>query len=106
MLRDRQEKEQLVRKFEEFFPFLKSVNNFGWVIPKCDADPEYRLFPDTSSPHQVTFRPVTVNLKTGWHSEFVYYDDGAHRVAEGIADVDTSDWSDYCYISNCTCKDN
>lgn len=102
MLRAEQEKEQLVRKFEEIVPFLKNVNNFGWFVPECDKDPVYEIFPDTSEPNKVPFKRLTVNIKTGWHSEFVYRDElGVHRIKEGVSEI-ANDWRDICYKSCCT----
>lgn len=104
MLRDRQEKEQLVRKFEEVLPILKNLDNFGWLIPECMADPVYHVYPDTSRPAEVAFRPFVVNVKTGWHSEVIYRDkNGTHRIPEGVTPI-KDEWSDLCYRSNCVCK--
>lgn len=107
MNRDRQEKDQLVRKFEEILPFLKNVNNFGWYIPTCDADPVYKVYPAEFGVESRAFKPFTVNVKTGWHSEVIYRDNrGVHRIREGVTPVNTKEWSDFCWRSNCTCKNN
>lgn len=105
MLRSTQEKNQLVRKFEEIAPFLKGVKKFGWTVPECDRDPVYHIHPDTSDPGKLAFKSLTVNVKTGWYGEYIYRDErGVHRVREGIAQI-KDEWSDYCYRSNCVCKD-
>ena len=101
MLRSRQEREQLVRKFEDILPFIKTLQNFGWVKQSdCDKDPLYRLYPSEFAEWQ--FRPVNVNAKNGWHGEFIYRDEkGTHRVREGITPI-KDEWSDYCYKRCCT----
>ena len=105
MLRSSQEKKQLVRKFEEIVPMLKNLQTFGWIAPECDADPVYRVIPSDYDLQKATFRGIEVNVKTGWHSEYMYRDDrGVHRVREGIVPI-KNEWSDYCYRSNCICKD-
>ena len=101
MLRSRQETEQLVRKFEEILPFLKTQKNFGWLVPQCDRDPVYTIYPDYVDPNNIAFKKVTVNIQTGWHSEFIYRNDkGVHRVNEGTVQIQ-NDWQDVCYKSCC-----
>jgi hypothetical protein len=92
MMRSRQEKEQLVRKFEEIVPFLKTQDNFGWIIPpKCD--PVFHIHPIYDDPSKLAFKNMTINVKTGWHSEFIYRDSkGVHREPEGITPVDEREW--------------
>ena len=93
MLRSTQEKEQLVRKFEEIVPFLKTQNAWGWYVPaKCD--PVFVIYPDVSDPSNIAFKKIVINVKTGWHSEFIYRDaDGVVRkVEEGITPVNEKEW--------------
>lgn len=102
MLRDRQEKEQLVRKFEEIVPILKNYDNFGWYVPSCDKDPVYKIYPDWFTTPSAPFKIFAVNVKTGWHSEIVYRDElGIHRIKEGITPI-SDDWRDTCYKSCCS----
>lgn len=105
MNRDLQQKEQLVRKFEEVLPFLKRVNRLGWIEPTCMADPVYEVFPDDTQLDTLQFEPFVINVKTGWHSEVVYRDNiGVHRIKAGTVDI-KNEWSDYCYKANCICKE-
>lgn len=85
MNRDRQQKEQLVRRFEEIAPFLKNLQNFGWEIPPRN-NPVYKLYADVSDPASSAFKPFWINIKTGWHSDYIYRDEkGAHRVKAGFS---------------------
>jgi hypothetical protein len=104
MNRDTIEKEQVARKIGEIVPFINTLKNFGWVIPECDADPVYEVYPDVSDPGNVPFKSFKVNLQTGWHSEVIYRDDkGTHRLKEGVTPV-KDEWSDFCWRSDCVCK--
>lgn len=102
--RSRQQKEQLVRKFEEILPFLKNYDKFGWIIPECDADPVYKILPDISDPANIPFKEFTVNVQTGWHSGGVYrVGDSVHKIDEDVTPI-RDEWSSYCYKSHCVCK--
>lgn len=103
MNRDRIEKEQLARKMGEILPFLNDLENFGWFIPECDADPVFRVVPSNCEPES-PFKPFTVNVQTGWHSEVIYRDKvGVHRIKEGVTPV-KDEWSNHCWRSNCVCR--
>ena len=93
----------MVRRFYEILPVMRDWDDFGWYIPQCDADPEYRVFPnDWNDPK---FLPFIVNFKTGWHSKVIYRDsDGKlQSIPEGVSEVSNC-WSDRCYRSGCVCK--
>jgi hypothetical protein len=102
MNRGRQEKDQLVRKFEEILPFLSEFDSYGWVIPSCDADPVFTIYPAEHDPDKMYFTPVTINVQTGWHSAVSYRDnEGTRNLNEGITKVDSREWSTRCAKSCC-----
>lgn len=76
------EKQDLLNKFYSIAPFLENIDNFGW---EPVGDGGYKISPDydkAGKDHNQWFKSFHLNIVTGVHSKYSYFDESGMRTVE------------------------